>query len=119
MKSQHTPGVWIAEKADDYGDHNIGPFDGLPVGVAVSNLRSKQEVEANAQLFAAAPETAAERDRLKKSNAELLEALERFVKWWDDYIYWSNEWNNVVDEKQFDKEKATLKKAITKAKGTP
>jgi hypothetical protein len=31
--------------------------------------------EANARLIAAAPETAAERDRLKALNAELLEAL--------------------------------------------
>jgi hypothetical protein len=35
------------------------------------------ERDANARLIAAAPETAAERDHLRKVNAELLEALER------------------------------------------
>ena len=35
------------------------------------------------RLHAAAPETAAERDRLKESNAELLAALKRMIFDWD------------------------------------
>ena len=38
------------------------------------------EANANAALIAAAPETAAERDKLKAINAELLEALEFALK---------------------------------------
>ena len=38
-----------------------------------------QQVEAYAHLFAAAPETAAERDRLREVNAELLEALQNLT----------------------------------------
>jgi len=36
--------------------------------------------EANARLIASAPETAAERDRLKEINAELLEALKKMYR---------------------------------------
>jgi hypothetical protein len=41
--------------------------------------RDMQESIANANLIAAAPETAIERDKLKEVNAELLEALKEMV----------------------------------------
>jgi len=51
---------------------------------------NETEALANAQLIAAAPQTAAERDKLKEINAELLEALEMLVdpstgKVWEDF----------------------------------
>jgi hypothetical protein len=39
------------------------------------------EMEANARLIAAAPETAAERDRLRHVNADLLAALRELSEW--------------------------------------
>jgi hypothetical protein len=44
-------------------------------GSTIIEDQEQAESMANAQLIAAAPETAAERDRLKTSNSELLEAL--------------------------------------------
>ena len=41
--------------------------------------RLSDEQHANAHMIAAAPETAAERDRLKEINAELLEALQTIL----------------------------------------
>lgn len=38
-------------------------------------------LENHADLFSAAPETAAERDRLKAINADLLKVLKRFEAW--------------------------------------
>ena len=43
-------------------------------------VTNRAEMLANAALIAAAPETAAERDRLRAVNAELLEALKIMVK---------------------------------------
>lgn len=76
--SEHTPGPWKCERlidndgnpyATSYLAHiDIGPcMIWAPVGNA--------EQEANARLIAAAPETAAERDKLKEINKELLDAL--------------------------------------------
>lgn len=73
--TEHTPGPWIYEsetktirsKPANYWLASMDSWDG-----AVNN-------EANARLIAAAPETAAERDRLKDINADLLAALEAAV----------------------------------------
>ncbi|CAL8981576.1 hypothetical protein RHODGE_RHODGE_02863 [Rhodoplanes serenus] len=88
----HTPGPWTVEDPlgpeslwiveagkephewrciamvcrDDLDDHD--DFD-VPIGAG--------EQQANARLIAAAPETAAERDRLRELNAELVAALKR------------------------------------------
>jgi hypothetical protein len=48
--------------------------------IANTRPRSNEQDFNNARLIASAPETAAERDRLKKINAELLEALEACVE---------------------------------------
>lgn len=87
--AQHTPGPWIANDhlkngqwqilgqeytlSNDFGDYV------RPVIVSVMGGGRRpfySEAEANARLIAAAPETAAERDRLKEINAELLNALQ-------------------------------------------
>lgn len=66
-KPQHTAGPWKADNADDtFGDHNITKQDGSEglsaIAAVVSNGRPAEEVQANANLVAAAP--------------DLLEALE-------------------------------------------
>ncbi len=83
QQTNHTPAPWIIG-SDNFGNvivckdklfiSHIHPIsnDGVSLNAA--------EAEANARLIAAAPETAAERDRLKEINAELLEALQKIVE---------------------------------------
>jgi len=75
--SKHTPGPWII-------DWNISRLDVFSADAAtlVATIRRStlsagldDVAKANARLIAAAPETAAERDRLREVNAELLAAL--------------------------------------------
>ena len=77
---QHTPGPWTTEHNAPfvwgiYGPDNNWIAQTLPKSDDGS-ADSPDQVEANARLIAAAPETAAERDRLREINAELLAALE-------------------------------------------
>src|SRR5262245_18134023 len=68
--AQHTPGPWRVHKmtrieASDYG--------------LIANVRgnlSDRVTHANAHLIAAAPETAAERDRLKQTLEEIVHLIE-------------------------------------------
>ena len=57
-----TPGPWVAEEADFFGDHNIiladSAGDSSAIAAVVSNLRPALEVANNARLIAAAPEMA-------------------------------------------------------------
>lgn len=77
--AQHTPGPWyfdevrnVREESTDYCVATIHDDSGhVDPEYSVPLPR-----DANARLIAAAPETAAERDKLKEINAELLEALE-------------------------------------------
>ena len=87
METKHTKGTWEVKCLDLKSPNSIpskpiliSSQQGLVAtvsrlykigGVSVSSGQG----EANAELIAAAPETAAERDRLKAVNAELLEAL--------------------------------------------
>jgi len=77
---KHTPVPWVAvgrfvEVADD-NVPDICTTD--PAAIGQQDLpRSYAECCANARLIAAAPETAAERDRLRAENAELLAALKK------------------------------------------
>lgn len=80
--NNHTPGPWVAKFEEAY--YVIGPDLGrvammmnLKGAHGLAGRRSGEESAANARLIAAAPETAAERDRLKEINAELLAALEK------------------------------------------
>lgn len=54
---KHTPGPWRRHKADMFGDINIdnGVITAV-IGVAISNLRPSDEVEANANLLTSAPD---------------------------------------------------------------
>jgi hypothetical protein len=82
--SGHTPGPWLIQQGDEWADgivtlhgHNE---DGTPMYWTVASYnRRRDEAEANARLIAAAPETAAERDRLREVNAELVAALEQIA----------------------------------------
>jgi len=58
-ETKWTPGPWLAEPADMFGDHNIVLSDGedrRAVAAVVSNMRDPSEVAANARLIAAAPD---------------------------------------------------------------
>lgn len=69
-QDKHTPGPWRV-------------YERTPVRIITESKRviatvrgwGTPEGDANARLIAAAPETAAERDRLKAINAQMLEAL--------------------------------------------
>ena len=75
--AQHTLGKWVF-RADDMMIVRLSPTGGLLDNLHIAEIkRQGPETEANARLIAAAPETAAERDRLKAEKAELVEALER------------------------------------------
>lgn len=65
--AQHTLGKYVFWKNGDIWDEIKSQK------IATVNMMIG-EAEANGNLLAAAPETAAERDRLKEINAELLEA---------------------------------------------
>ena len=86
-ETKHTPGPWGARvlKFKDHASVTIYAENGFQVGSCtcshkLAKLENLQQAEANAALIAAAPETAAERDRLKEINAELLQALEKIAR---------------------------------------
>ncbi|KKK70272.1 hypothetical protein LCGC14_2925680 [marine sediment metagenome] len=80
----HTPGPYYVNGADIMALRPDG--SNLPLSLATvyrpihyGDERDRQAMSANLRLFAAASETAAERDRLKAINAELLAALKMAV----------------------------------------
>lgn len=81
METKHTPGPWEVRKTAS-GNPFIyaGQLNVAGVAIARPGIDSATSA-ANARLIAAAPETAAERDRLKEINAELLEALLLCRQW--------------------------------------
>ena len=74
--TKHTPGPWHVTSDVEPGSIKIigGPKQYSIAGLYFTGY--PQDTEANARLIAAAPETAAERDRLREVNADLLAALE-------------------------------------------
>lgn len=83
--TEHTPGPWQLESRGDgtYDLWHKGTFAGIDWGRGAPDRLEPDDVqtfEANARLIAAAPETAAERDRLREINAELLAALESLLQ---------------------------------------
>ena len=83
-KAEHTPGPWTFRRAItstdggfDYGIDAIvkGKKRYIAEAFEVVGNGVKVDALANARLIAAAPETAAERDRLKAVNAAMLAAL--------------------------------------------
>ena len=76
--TQHTPGPWTMTNQPRFGGRQRNIVGGpAQIDVATAQGHDADVAEANARLIAAAPETAAERDRLKAINAELLGALKR------------------------------------------
>ena len=82
QQAQHTPGPWTAEgftvyagDGDDFGDVARATAGDSHVDPDYHLDRPDYERIANTRLIAAAPETAAERDRLREVNADLLAAL--------------------------------------------
>lgn len=83
----HTPGPWKVNENRTRGQDRIicsttaDTQDDGQVAYALDFGRFDldAEADANARLIAAAPETAAERDRLKEINAKLLAACYRFM----------------------------------------
>ena len=77
MSEHHTPGPWELQAGRSFKTVS-GEFY-LSYGQdkhGNPNFRNFCELDANARLIAAAPETAAERDRLRAVNAELVKAIE-------------------------------------------
>ena len=90
--SDHTPEPWDVVESDPKALGRLRPFtveravtmraDGkryhAVVVAEIMETGTAGEADANAHLIAAAPKTAAERDRLREVNAELVKAL----KWY-------------------------------------
>jgi hypothetical protein len=87
-QAKHTPGQWSYcedETSPGYflvksGNTNICIMQQKNSDMGMKTDPTRKQCIANARLIAAAPETAAERDRLKAINAELLVALELLIK---------------------------------------
>lgn len=88
-KTKHTPGPWRVieeEGCDRYGidstELSIIVFGSDELdedgGCGVQG-NTREEMAANADIIAAAPETAEERDGLRESNADLIEALKTLL----------------------------------------
>jgi hypothetical protein len=74
---KHTPGPWFR---DQYGHvHGWEPTEYGQRSVLLIDNRHSKATSADKTLIAAAPETAAERDRLREVNAELVAALEQIA----------------------------------------
>ena len=75
--TQHTPGPWVTDNGHAERD-GIQIWDSVH-GWIIADVVNDQHGngEANAALIAAAPETAAERDRLRQVNEAMLEALRK------------------------------------------
>lgn len=74
MSAKHTPGPWAVEYVGTIAE--VVNEETL-FTVATCGSHKFGVVRENARLIAAAPETAAERDRLKEINAELLDELRK------------------------------------------
>ncbi|MFA7280809.1 MAG: hypothetical protein WC100_12000 [Sterolibacterium sp.] len=71
-RTAHTTGPWSAEGPDQFGDYNIHcGHERAVVAAVISNVRSPEEVEANARLIAAAPDL-----------VKALEAAEEWLSGW-------------------------------------
>lgn len=83
--SKHATGHWYVALDEDrnaiaVAENGVGPNGGW-VGVDIARMalpgkyKTRLQINEHARLIAAAPETSAERDRLKALNAELMETL--------------------------------------------
>lgn len=140
-ETNHTPGPWKVSGACYIRPANDGQwlhelivvtqddFNPAP-SIATVNCRAYVDSEkealkpdpealANARLIAAAPETAAERDRLKEVNAELLQLCETILIRLD--MEHSEQIAKGVERPAFmlSAIRGDLRSAITRAKGEP
>ena len=81
-QAQHTEGPWKVGDSEKNNHRGIYSDEYIICTICLmgaerrkNKQRGRNTEDANARLIADAPETAAERDRLKASNAELLKAL--------------------------------------------
>jgi hypothetical protein len=120
-EGKHTQGPWYVSQVclTNGGERPITTEDGRICTVDCQTpfkrgegWKSECDVrEANARLIAAAPETAAERDRLKVVNAELLDALKRLLEFVVAHT------DPTVATPQFTAEYERSRAAIAKAEG--
>lgn len=111
METKHTPtpGPWIARQQFNVGNMPFNPLWGVYIqqekGLdTVYEQVAENCIEEHAHLFATAPKTAAERDRLSEINADLLEALKACIRSADsDHnteadSYWRNVSVEVIEQ---------------------
>ena len=75
---QHTPGPWRSNDTNVFQSNAVGSV--VMIASCGGSALPYEERKANARLIAAALETAAERDKLKESNAHLLATLRQFTR---------------------------------------
>jgi hypothetical protein len=103
-------GGWIVSKYKYEGHHIFAVEE--PNGRTIVEIKSKYDMDRDekiANLFRVAPEIAAERDRLRETNAELLAALEKLSDVSRSYI-------GAMDDEDLESLKHALA-AIAKATG--
>ncbi|RAI30578.1 hypothetical protein [Rhodoplanes serenus] len=82
-ETKHTEGPWLCGEILAFGHHRLViSADGAKIACVYGPSSA-----ANASLIAAAPETAAERDRLREVNAELVEALRFYSDEWERDVF--------------------------------
>lgn len=109
-KARHTPGPWRIGSTFD--DASIEICDDAQMLAQVWSGEDADQRLANARLIAAAPETAAERDRLKAINAELLAAMKALF---EHCAMIHNTWGDGCNQKEADAAIKAARAAIAKA----
>ena len=127
--TQHTPGPWAivddgtiraahaVKNSDQMADYRGAIICDMKAGTgcsqwpAIAREHAQPEAEANARLIAAAPETAAECNRLREINAELLAAVKEIWATCDPA-----EGNAKADERAYDSFQIA-RAAIARAEG--
>ena len=82
MTAQHTPGPWTRDKDSKRSLLIMATINGVQTSIGEMHNNSALhhgEAEANAELVISAPETAAERDKLKAKVVKLVVALEEAI----------------------------------------
>ena len=75
QSTQHTPGPWHVNGSEITPAIWVEESDGK----RICTIKPSEQDASNARLIAAAPETAAERDRLRAVNAELVKVVQAYL----------------------------------------
>ena len=111
--TKHTPGPWIVDENYLRDNDNelcvcvFGP-EGQGYGrvaMAYGECGCIEEVMPNARLIAAAPETVADRDRLKSDNAVLLDILKDSIQF---VAKWTNDHDSMIGRCQVQRMEAAI-----------